>query len=74
MFDETLAGLFISRMSIMGILFSLNLSKEEIIYLESKDIMENIIETPSKNPVLFINSVQTYFKIDFKQDFLRICR
>jgi hypothetical protein len=73
-FDETLAGLFISRMSIMGILFSLNLSKEEIIYLESKDILENIIETPSKNPVLFINSVQTYFKIEFKQDFLRICR
>jgi hypothetical protein len=73
-FDETLLGLFLSRMSILGILFSLNLKKEEFIYLESKDILEDIIEAPSKNPVLFINAVQTYFKIDFKSDFLRICR
>jgi hypothetical protein len=56
-FDETLAGLFMSRMSILPLLFSLNLTKEEIFYLESKDILEDIIETPSKNPVLFVNAV-----------------
>ena len=56
-FDETLLGLFLSRMSILGIIFSLNLNKEEFIYLESKDILEHIIEAPSKNPVLFINAV-----------------
>lgn len=65
-FDETLLGLFLSRMQIMGILFSLNLKKEEIFYFESRDILEDIIEAPSKNPVLFINAVQNYFKVDFK--------
>ena len=61
-------------MSILGIIFSLNLKKEEYIYLESKDILDDIIEAPSKNPVLFINAIQTYFKIDLKPEFLRICR
>jgi hypothetical protein len=63
--DETLLGLFLSRMSVLGILFSINLKKEEYIYLESKDILEDIIEAPSRNPVLFVNAVQSYFKIDF---------
>lgn len=56
-FDETLLGLFLSRMSILGIIFSLNLKKEEYIYLESKDILDDIMEAPSKNPMLFINAV-----------------
>jgi hypothetical protein len=56
-FDETLMGLFLSRISVLGIIFSLNLKKEEYIYLESKDILEDIIEAPSRNPVLFINAV-----------------
>jgi hypothetical protein len=62
-------------MSILGIVFSLNsMRKEELVYLESKDILEDIIEVPSKNPVLFINAVKEYFKIDFKMEFLRISR
>jgi len=73
-FDETLTGLFLSRMSILGLIYSMNLTKEELIYLESKDILEDIIETPSKNPVLFVNACQTYFKVEFKLDFLRVCR
>ena len=73
-FEETIQGLFLSRMAILGIVFSLNLKKEEFICLESKDILDHIVEAPSKNPILFINAVQTYFKIDFKPDFLRVCR
>lgn len=73
-FDETLLGLFLSRMSILGIVFSLDMKKEEYIYLESKDILEDIVEAPSRNPVLFMNAVQTYFNVDLKPDFLRICR
>lgn len=49
-FDETLLGLFLSRMKILGIVYSLNLSKEEFFYLESKDILEDIVDAPSKNP------------------------
>jgi hypothetical protein len=56
-FDETLLGLFLSRMSILGILYSINLRREELIYLESKDILDDIVEAPSKNPILFINAV-----------------
>lgn len=56
-FDESLLGLFLSRMSIFGILHSLNLKKEEFFYLESKDILEDIIDAPSKNPAMFINTV-----------------
>jgi hypothetical protein len=50
-FDEVLMGLFLSRMKILGIVYSLNLSKEEFFYFESKDLLEDIIEAPSKNPV-----------------------
>jgi hypothetical protein len=57
-FDESLLGLFLSRMSILGIVHSLNLKKEEYFYLESKDILEDIIDAPSRNPALFINAVQ----------------
>ena len=73
-FEETLLGLFLSRMSIIHLMNNLNLKKEEYIYLESKDILEDIIDAPSKNPSLFINAVSTYFKIDFKTDFLRLLR
>lgn len=41
----------------MGIVFDLNLKKEELIYLESKDILEDILKTPSVNPAFFVNSV-----------------
>ena len=56
-FEETLEGLFLSRMAVLGLVFSLNLKKEEFIYLESKDILDHIVEAPSKNPILFINAV-----------------
>lgn len=58
----------------MNIMSLLNFKKEEFFYLESKDILEDIIEAPSKNPALFINAVSNYFKIEFKGDFLRILR
>lgn len=61
-------------MQVLGFVHSLNLKKEEYFYLESKDILEDIIEAPSKNPTLFINTVMTYFKLDFKPDFLRLLR
>jgi len=73
-FDETLLGLFLSRMSVFGILFSLNLRKEELIYLESKEIIEDIIEAPNRNPILFINAIQNYFNIEFKPEFLHQSR
>jgi hypothetical protein len=73
-FDETLLGLFLSRMSILGIVHSLSLKKEEFFYLESKDILEDIIEAPSRNPAMFINSVQTYFKMEFKSELLKVLR
>ena len=64
--EETLMGLFLSRMSVMGIVFDLNMKKEELIYLESKDILEDILKSPSLNPALFVNAVQEYFGINFK--------
>jgi len=61
-------------MSIFGIVHDLNLKKEEFFYLESRDILEDIIEAPSKNPSMFINFLMSYFKIEFKNEFLRIVR
>lgn len=61
-------------MSILGIVFSLNLKKEEYFYLESKDILEDILDAPSNSPSFFINAVMHYFHIDFKPELLRSVR
>ena len=74
MFDEVLLGLFLQRMNIFNFVHHLNLRKEEYFYLESKDILEDIVDAPSRNPVLFINAVQSYFKVDFKVEMLRMSR
>jgi len=44
-------------MSILGLLYSLKMRKEEFIYLESKDILEDIIDAPQRNPTYFMNAV-----------------
>lgn len=73
-FDETLLGLFLSRMTILGLIYQLNLRKEEFFYLESKDILEDIIDAPQRNPTYFINAVQNYFKVEFKPEIVRLVR
>ena len=73
-FDETLLGLFLSRMAVLGIVYSLNLKREEFFYLQSVDVLVDVFETPSKNPALFINALQTYFHVDLNPDFLRLVR
>jgi hypothetical protein len=54
-FDEVILGLLLSRSEVLGLVSQINLKKEEYNYLESKDILEDILEAPSKNPTLFIN-------------------
>ena len=54
-FDETLLGLFLSRMRVLP--FTTSLKLKELNYFESKDILEQVIESVSKNPILFLNSV-----------------
>lgn len=39
--------------------------------MESKDILDHVVELPSRNPILFLNSVQSYFDLSFKSEFLR---
>jgi hypothetical protein len=62
-FDETLIGLFLSRLKIISLANSLELSVSELNYLQSKDILEHVVELPSRNPILYLNSVQAYFYI-----------
>jgi hypothetical protein len=62
-FDETLIGLFLSRLKIISLANSLELSVPELNYLQSKDILEHVVELPSRNPILYLNSVQAYFYI-----------
>jgi len=73
-FDETLLGLFLSRLKIIGLMSNLELSRCERNYIESKDILDHIIELPSRNPILFLNSVQAYFGLEFKPEYLRLYR
>jgi len=73
-FDETLLGLFLSRLKVLSLLSSLNLSPAEVNYIESKDVLDHIIELPSRNPILFLNSIQTYFGVQFKSEYLRLYR
>lgn len=83
-FDETLIGLFLSRLKVLPIVNAIasfgQASKQkyfrdcEINYLESKQILEEIIAAPSQNPALFMSSIQTYFNVEIEQEFLRKCR
>jgi len=62
-FDEMLTGLFLSRLALLPLAFQLNLCKEELIYLESREVLEDILESAYRNPVL-----------EFTAEFLRVCR
>ena len=62
-FDEILLGLYLSRLKVIGLANSLSLLGHEINYLESKDIIEHIVEMPSRNPIMFLNSIQAYFNL-----------
>ena len=73
-FDEAILGLLLSRSEMLGLVSMINMKKEEYNYLESKDILEDILEAPSKNPSLFINSISSYFNIEFNKEFLRTLR
>ena len=46
-FDETLLGLFLSRLRIITLAHSLDLSETQLNYLESKEIMDHVLEMPS---------------------------
>jgi len=70
-FEEVLLGLFLSRMKIVSLAHSLELTRTQLNYLESREIMDHVLENPSLNPILFLNSVQTYFGIEFKPEFCR---
>ena len=43
----------------------------ELNYLESRDILDQILECPSNCATLFLNSVQTYFNMQFTTEFCR---
>ena len=58
----------------MPLAHSLNLSQAQLNYLESKDILDHVLEVPSQNPILFLNAINTYFSIDFKKEFTRLYR
>lgn len=73
-FDESLLGLFLSRLKIMTLAHSLDLTQSQLNYLESKDILDHVLEVPSQNPILFLNAINTYFNLDFKKEFTRLYR
>jgi hypothetical protein len=66
-FDETLIGLFLSRLKVFPIMNSIHdlgrslnqrlIKESEINYIESKDILDDIISAPSSNPALYMNSI-----------------
>lgn len=68
MFDETLIALFLHRLKIFPILNSManfghssnkqSLLKDyELNYIQSKNILEDIISAPSQNPALYLNAL-----------------
>ena len=83
-FDEVLIGLFLNRLKVYPIMNSIvclgmslhqNYLKDyEINYVQSKCILDHIISAPSQNPALYMNSIQSYFKIDLDPEFMRRCR
>jgi hypothetical protein len=70
-FDETLLSLFLHRCKALCLLQTIEMNNSEVNYLESKDILDHVLEAPSKNPTLFLNSVETYFGIEFASDFAK---
>ena len=73
-FDECLLGLFLARLKILTLAHSLELTATQLNYLESKDIIDHVLEMPSQNPIMFLNSMQVYFNLDFKKEFTRLYR
>ena len=73
-FDELLLALFIHRLKILPFAATLDLQGFELNYLESRDILDHVVESASQNPTLFMNSVQAYFRIQLLPEFVRSYR
>ena len=74
MFDETLISLFLHRSKSLYLAQMLELKACEVNYLESKDLLDHVLEAPSRCPTMFLNSVQSYFGFEFTWDFSRAYR
>ena len=70
-FDETLLGLFLHRLKVVQLAVTLQIQEVELNYLESRDILDQVLESPSTCSTLFLNSVQTYFNFQFTNEFCR---
>lgn len=70
-FDETLLGLFLHRLKVVQLALTLETEDMELNYLESRDILDQVLECPSICATFFLNSVQTYFNFQFTNDFCR---
>lgn len=83
-FDEALIGLFLNRLKIVPFVQELTafarntgvklLTDHQWTYLQSKQILDDIVGSASQNPALFLNSLQRYFHVDIEAEFLRKSR
>ena len=67
-------GLFIHRLKIFPFVSALNLQPYELNYLESRDILDHVIESARLSPVLFMNTVQWCFNLQLNADYVRAYR
>lgn len=49
-------------------------SESELAYIESKQILEDIIQVAAHNPALFMSTVSSYFNVEIENEFMRKCR
>lgn len=56
-FDETLLGLFLHRLKAIPLAVSLEIDQTELNYLESRDILDQVLDCPSHAATTFLNSV-----------------
>ena len=73
-FDESLLGLFLSRLKVLTLAHSLELTQTQLNYFESKDIIDHVLEMPSSNPIMFLNAISTYFNFEYRKEFTRLYR
>ena len=71
---DLILELFIHRLHVQGAAVFLNMSNSDFDYLNSQDIITDVMNVTISNPCLFFTCLKSCLNIEFSTEFMRMVR